>query len=78
MGVASSRFHRPYVHFTYNIIDIRGALTLAQLHVVGVRSRSFVTPLITRINARLLFEGGSYFFELTKSASTIRGLLLFK
>ena len=66
------------MHFTYNIIDIRGALKLAQLRVVGVRSRSFVTPLITRMNARLLFEGGSYFLELAKSAATIRGLLLFK
>ena len=49
MRVASSRFHRPYVHFTH--IDMRGALTLAHnitscggKYAVTVRSRSFVTP----------------------------------
>ena len=33
--------------------------------------------LITRMNVQLLFEGGSYFFELAKSAATIREQLLF-
>ena len=46
MGVVSSGFHRPYVHFTY--IDIRRALTLAHNNIScgegTVRSRSFVTP----------------------------------
>ena len=30
--------------------------------------------LIMLMNAWLLFEGGSYFFELAKSAATIRGV----
>ena len=34
--------------------------------------------LIARMNAQLLFEGGSYFFEFAKLVATIRGRLLFK
>ena len=82
MGVASSRFHWPYVHFTY--IDMRGALTLAHKNFVWWEMRKYSVlalvchaHLITRMNARLLFEDGSYFFELAKSAATIRGRLLF-
>ena len=77
MSVASSRFHRPYVHFTY--IDMRGALTLAHKNcVVGNAQVQSARARLSRPlnyayeNARLLFEGDSYFFELAKSAATIR------
>ena len=82
MGVASSRFHLPYVHFTY--IDIHGALRLAHnITLCGGKCAGCALAhicdahLIARMNARLLFEGGYYFFEHAKRAATIRGGLLF-
>ena len=62
-------------------IDIRGALSrwLIISSCGGkcggtVRSRSFChAHLITRMNAQLLFEGGSYFSGLAKRAEGGRG-----
>ena len=64
------------MHFTS--IDIRGALTLAYNKFVCREMRGYSAfalvchaHLITHMNARLLFEGGSYiFFELAKRAAT--------
>ena len=63
---------------------MRGALTLAHKNFVWWEMPKYSAlalvchaHLITRMNARLLFEGGSYFFEIAKSAATIRGRLLF-
>ena len=65
MGVASSPFHRPYVHFTY--IDIRGALTLA--HKTRVLRNGQVLCTRARLSRPL-----NYAYDF---AATIRGRLLF-
>ena len=70
------------MYFTYR--DIYGALRLAHnITLCGAKCASSALALvchahlIARMNARLLFEGGSCFFEHAKRAATIRGLLLF-